>query len=81
MLASPNVNTPNILTAHVRAAMLSVIVALSSCSPASNSMLQTLRQAAWRGDSIAGSTLNPNFRYLRVTVNVSYVFTFIDIGT
>ena len=31
-------------------------------------MLQTLRQAAWRGDSIASARLNPNFRYLRVTI-------------
>jgi len=31
-------------------------------------MLQTLRYAAWRGDGIASARLNPNFRYLRVTI-------------
>jgi len=53
---------------RARAALLSMLVALSSCSPASNSMLQTLRYAAWRGDSVANARLNPNFRYLRVTI-------------
>lgn len=53
---------------RARAAVLSMLVALSSCSPAGISMLQTLRQAAWRGDSSASARLNPDYRYLRVTI-------------
>ena len=53
---------------RARAAVLSMLVALSSCSPASNSMLQTLQSAVWRGDSSASARLNPNFLYLRVTI-------------
>jgi hypothetical protein len=45
-----------------------MLVALSSCSPASNSMLQTLRHVASSGDSSANARPNPNYRYLRVTI-------------
>jgi hypothetical protein len=68
MPAPTNLNTSTNATMRARAAVLSMLVALSSCSPASNSMLQTLRQAAWRGDGSASARLNPNFRYLRVTI-------------
>ena len=37
-------------------------------------MLETLQQAARRGDGSAGLRLNPNFRYLRVTIAGRVVF-------
>lgn len=37
-------------------------------------MLQTLQQAVWRGDGSAGARLNPDFRYLRVTIAGRAVF-------
>ena len=68
MPAPANLKISTNSTLRARAAILSLLVALSSCSPASNSMLQTLQQAVWRGDSSASARLNPNFRYLRVTI-------------
>ena len=68
MPAAANLKTPTNATMRARAAVLSMLVALSSCSSASNSMLQTLQSAARRGDSSASARLNPNFRYLRVTI-------------
>lgn len=74
MPAPANLKSSINASMRARAALLSMLVALSSCSPASNSMLQTLRQAVWRGDSSASARLNPNFRYLRVTIAGRAVF-------
>ena len=68
MPAPANLKISTNATMRARAAVLSMLVALSSCSPASNSMLQTLQSAVWRGDSSASARLNPNFLYLRVTI-------------
>jgi hypothetical protein len=68
MPAPANLKSSTNVTMRVRAMILSALVALSSCSAGSDSMLQTLRNAVWRGDSIAGARLNPNFRYLRVSI-------------
>ena len=53
---------------RARAVILSALVVLSSCSTASNSMLQTLKLVASSRNSSASANLNPNFRYLRVTI-------------
>jgi len=49
-------------------AVLSLIVALSGCSSASNAILQTLPYAYGRNPGVDNARLNPNFRYLRVTI-------------
>jgi hypothetical protein len=51
-----------------RAAALSLIVALSACSAGSSAILQTLPYAYGRNPGVDNVQLNPNFRYLRVTV-------------
>ena len=50
------------------AAVLSLIAALSGCSSASNAILQTLPYAYGRNPGVDNARLNPNFRYLRVTI-------------
>ena len=50
------------------AAVLSLVAALSGCSTAGNAILQTLPYAYGRNPSVDSARLNPNFRYLRVTV-------------
>ena len=50
------------------AAVLSLIAALSGCSSTSNAILQTLPYAYGRNPSVDKARLNPNFRYLRVTI-------------
>ncbi len=50
------------------AALLSLTLALSGCSTAGNAILKTLPYAYGRGAGIDGVRLNPNFRYLRVTI-------------
>lgn len=50
------------------AALLSLVAALSGCSSASNAILQTLPYAYGRNPGVDNARLNPNFRYLRVTI-------------
>lgn len=50
------------------AAVLSLVVVLSGCSSAGNAILQTLPYAYGRNPSVDNARLNPNFRYLRVTI-------------
>ncbi len=45
-----------------------VVAALSGCSSAGNAILQTLPHAYGRNPGVDSARLNPNFRYLRVTV-------------
>jgi hypothetical protein len=51
------------------AAVLSLVAVLTACSSGSNAILQTLPNAIGRDSKLANARLNPNFRYLRVTVN------------
>jgi len=51
------------------AAILSLVAALTACSSTTNAILQTLPHAIGRDSKIANAQLNPNFRYLRVTVD------------
>ena len=53
---------------RVRAAILSLVAALSACSAGSNAILQTLPYAYGRNPGVDNAKLNPNFRYLRVTI-------------
>jgi hypothetical protein len=53
---------------RVRAALLSLVVTLSACSAGSNAILQTLPYTYGRNPGVDSARLNPNFRYLRVTV-------------
>ena len=50
------------------AAIFSLAVGLSGCSTGSNAILQTLPYAYGRNPGIDDARLNPNFRYLRVTI-------------
>lgn len=50
------------------AAVFSLVVALSGCSSAGNAILQTLPYAYGRNPSVDNARLNPNFRYLRLTI-------------
>lgn len=50
------------------AAVLSLVAALSGCSSASNAILQTLPYAYGRNPGVDNARLNPNFRYLRITI-------------
>ena len=54
---------------RARAALLSLVVTLSACSAGSNAILQTLPYAYGRNTSVDSAKLNPNFRYLRVTIS------------
>ena len=53
---------------RVLAAVFSLVAALSGCSSAGNAILQTLPYAYGRNPGVDNARLNPNFRYLRVTV-------------
>ena len=53
---------------RVRAALLLLVATLSACSSGTNAILQTLPYAYGRNPSIDNARLNPNFRYLRVTI-------------
>ena len=48
--------------------LLSLVAALTACSSSSNAILQTLPYAVGRDPKLANARLNPNFRYLRVTI-------------
>jgi len=51
-----------------RVAVLLSVAALSACSAGSNAILQTLPHAYGRNSGVDSARLNPNFRYLRVTI-------------
>lgn len=51
------------------AALLSLAAALSGCSGTGNAILQTLPYAYGRNPGVDNARLNPDFRYLRVTVS------------
>ena len=53
---------------RVRTTALSLVVALSACSAGSNAILQTLPYAYGRNPGVDNAQLNPNFRYLRITI-------------
>jgi len=53
---------------RARAAVLSLVITLSACSAGSNAILQTLPYAYGRNPGVDNARLNPNFRYLRVTI-------------
>jgi hypothetical protein len=48
--------------------VLGLACVLSACSTGSYPVLQTLQSVVARDAGIAGANLNPNFRYLRVTI-------------
>jgi len=50
------------------AAVLLLVAALSGCSTAGNAILQTLPYAYGRNPAVDNARLNPNFRYLRLTI-------------
>ena len=50
------------------AAVFLLVAALSGCSTAGNAILQTLPYAYGRNPAVDNARLNPNFRYLRLTV-------------
>ena len=50
------------------AILLLLVAALSACSAGSNAILQTLPYAYGRNPGVDNARLNPNFRYLRVTI-------------
>jgi hypothetical protein len=53
---------------RARAALLLLVATLSACSASSTAILQTLPYAYGRNPGVDNATLNPNFRYLRVTI-------------
>lgn len=53
----------------IRVSALSLVAALSGCSPATNAIVDTARSVLPRVSDADGVPLNPNFRYLRVTIN------------
>lgn len=54
---------------RARAAALSLVAVLTACSGGSNAILQTLPYAYGRNAGVDNARLNPNFRYLRVTID------------
>ena len=56
------------MTIRALTAVLSLVAALSGCSSAGNAILQTLPYAYGRNPGVDNARLNPNFRYLRVTI-------------
>ncbi len=70
--ASDVMHRPGSVPVHVmiraRTAVLSLAAALSACSAGSNAILQTLPYAYGRNPGVDNARLNPNFRYLRVTI-------------
>ena len=65
---APLSSVPANVKIPVLAAVLSLVAALSGCSSAGNAILQTLPYAYGRNPGVDKARLNPNFRYLRVTV-------------
>ena len=65
----PLSSVPLYVKIRARAAVLLLLVAtLSGCSASSNAILQTLPYAYRRNPGVDSARLNPNFRYLRVTI-------------
>jgi len=62
-------STPVYVNNRVRAVAFSLVTVLSACSSGSNAILQTLPYAYGRNPSVDNARLNPNYRYLRVTVD------------
>ena len=60
--APPNVKV------RALAAVFSLVAALAGCSSAGNAIVQTLPYAYGRNPGVDNARLDPNFRYLRVTV-------------
>ena len=54
---------------RARAAALSLVAVLPACSTGSNAILQTLPYAYGRNASVDNARLNPNYRYLRLTID------------
>jgi hypothetical protein len=59
---------------RTRAAVFFFVAALSACSTGGNAVLDTARLVVRRGPAFDGSRLNPNFRYLRVTIEGRVAF-------
>lgn len=64
-----NYSIPAYVNIRVRAAALLLVTALSACSGGSNAILQTLPFAFAPSAGVDNARLNPNFRYLRVTID------------
>ena len=56
------------VTIRTLAAVFSLVVVLSGCSSAGNAIWETLPYAYRRNPGVDNAKLNPNFRYLRVTI-------------
>jgi hypothetical protein len=56
------------------APVCALTVVISGCAPGTNAMVGTLTQAIGWGTKTSGVQLNPNFRYLRVTIDGRIVF-------
>ena len=54
---------------RVLAVAFFLVAVLAGCASSTNAVLQTLQYVVQRDSAIAGVKLNPNFRYLRVTVD------------
>lgn len=59
---------PVYVNIRARAAALSLVVALSACAGGSNAILQTLPYAYGRNPGVDNVSLNPGFRYIRITI-------------
>src|SRR5450759_1576231 len=64
----PLSSVPMHVKIRVCAALLLLVAVLSACSSGTNAILQTLPYAYGRNPSVDSARLNPNFRYLRVTI-------------
>ena len=53
---------------RARIALLFLVAALPGCAPSTNAVFQSLQYAVQSDSTIAGVRLNPNLRYLRVTI-------------
>jgi group 4 capsule polysaccharide lipoprotein GfcB/YjbF len=48
--------------------LLSLVAAIGGCATSTNAIVQTMQSALGRGRGIEDAKLNPDFRYLRVTI-------------
>ena len=65
----PSRPAPLYLKIRGLAAVLSMVATLCACAPATNAILQTLPYAYGGNASVDSARLNPNFRYLRLTID------------
>ena len=65
----PSRPAPLYLKIRGLAAVLSMVATLCGCAPATNAILQTLPYAYGGNASVDRARLNPNFRYLRLTID------------